>query len=217
MQAPGSHQRALDRFRSGEVQILVGTQMIAKGLDFPNVTLVGVVNADLALHLPDFRAAERTFQLIAQVAGRAGRGDKPGRVLVQTFSPDHPAIQAAVRHDYQAFARHEMPLRQAFGDPPVGEMIRRVLRGPVQAVVSEFANHVGEQILAAAGKLDPGVRVLGPAPAPMPKLRDKFRYHLQVQGRDGEVLRQVVRTATTETKPPRDVEWMVDVDPLSML
>ena len=103
MQKPGSHQRALAAFHAGEVRILLGTQMIAKGLDFPNVTLVGVINADTALHLPDFRAAERTFQLVTQVAGRTGRGERGGRVLVQTFSPEHPAILAAVRHDYIAF------------------------------------------------------------------------------------------------------------------
>ena len=101
MQKPGSHQRALAAFHSGDVRILLGTQMIAKGLDFPNVTLVGVINADTALHLPDFRAAERTFQLVTQVAGRTGRGERGGRVLVQTFSPEHPAILAAVRHDYR--------------------------------------------------------------------------------------------------------------------
>ena len=104
MRAPGSHEAALDEFRHGKIDILLGTQMIAKGLDFPNVTLVGVINADTALHLPDFRAAERTFQLVTQVAGRTGRGGRGGRVLVQTFSPDHPAITAAARHDYQRFA-----------------------------------------------------------------------------------------------------------------
>ena len=105
-------------FRSGKVRILLGTQMIAKGLDFPNVTLVGVINADTALHLPDFRAAERTFHLVTQVAGRTGRGPKGGRVLVQTFSPDHPAILAAVRHDYAAFAAGELPMRQMLRYPP---------------------------------------------------------------------------------------------------
>src|SRR5205814_10539045 len=110
----GSHERALDAFRKGDVRILLGTQMIAKGLDFPNVTLVGVINADTALHLPDFRAAERTFQLVTQVAGRTGRGEKGGRVLVQTFSPEHPAILAAMKHDYEAFARYELPIREEF-------------------------------------------------------------------------------------------------------
>ena len=110
MQKPGSHEEALARFRAGEVKILLGTQMIAKGLDFPNVTLVGVVNADTTLHFCDFRAAERTFQLVTQVAGRTGRGDKGGRVLVQTFSPDHYAILAAIDHDYARFAAAELPI-----------------------------------------------------------------------------------------------------------
>ena len=117
MRRPGSHEQVLAAFKAGEVQILLGTQMIAKGLDFPNVTLVGVVNADTALHLPDFRAAERTFQLVAQVAGRTGRGDRPGRVLVQTYCPEHPAILHAVKHDYEGFAASELPERERFGVP----------------------------------------------------------------------------------------------------
>ena len=108
MRRPGSHEEVLADFKAGRVHILLGTQMIAKGLDFPNVTLVGVVNADTALHLPDFRAAERTFQLVAQVAGRTGRGDRPGRVLVQTYCPDHPAIRHAVLHDYEGFVRQRV-------------------------------------------------------------------------------------------------------------
>ncbi len=129
MRARGAHEKALAEFRSGKARILLGTQMIAKGLDFPNVTLVGVIQADTALHLPDFRAAERTFQLVTQVAGRTGRGEKGGRVLVQTFSPDHPAIRAAVRHDYAAFAAQELPLREMLHYPPFAAMIRLVIRG----------------------------------------------------------------------------------------
>ncbi|MCA9099463.1 MAG: primosomal protein N', partial [Planctomycetaceae bacterium] len=118
MRKPGSHDKALEAFRKGEVSILLGTQMIAKGLDFPNVTLVGVVDADTQLHQPDYRAAERTFQLIAQVAGRTGRGEKGGRVLVQTTSPDEPAIQFAASHDYDGFAYRELAHRREAGYPP---------------------------------------------------------------------------------------------------
>ena len=157
MQAHGSHERALSAFRSGKVRILLGTQMIAKGLDFPNVTLVGVINADTALHLPDFRAAERTFQLVTQVAGRTGRGPKGGRVLVQTFSPDHPAIQAAVHHDYAAFAAGELPIRQMLRYPPFAAMIRLVVRGPVEAVASEFAKFIAERLHKALGAADTAV------------------------------------------------------------
>ena len=146
MQKPGSHERALAAFHSGEVKILLGTQMIAKGLDFPNVTLVGVINADTALHLPDFRAAERTFQLVTQVAGRTGRGPRGGRVLVQTFSPEHPAIMAAVRHDYAAFARQELPTRAALCYPPFSSMIRLVVRGPVEAVAQATADDLGRRL-----------------------------------------------------------------------
>ena len=164
MQRPGSYERALGAFREGKVRILLGTQMIAKGLDFPEVTLVGVVTADTALHFPDFRASERTFQLVAQVAGRTGRGEKGGRVLVQTFNPDHPAIQAAVRHDYFAFAAGELPVRKMFSYPPFTSMIRLVLRGPAEKAVAEFAGQLAERLSAAVLKHEVQARVLGPAP-----------------------------------------------------
>ncbi len=149
MQKPGSHEEALARFRAGEVRILLGTQMIAKGLDFPNVTLVGVINADTALHLPDFRAAERTFQLVTQVAGRTGRGDKGGRVLVQTFAPDHPAIVAALTHDYHAFAAAELPTRRDHGYPPATSMIRLIFRGDDEKATERFAVLSVEMLRAA--------------------------------------------------------------------
>src|SRR5262249_47929097 len=154
------------RFRRGEVQVLLGTQMIAKGLDFPNVTLVGVVNADTALHLPDFRAAERTFQLVTQVAGRTGRGEKGGRVLVQTFSPEHSAIQAAVRHDFTTFAKKELPIRESLGSPPCGSMVRLVMRGPSLEPVQLFAGQVAESLRVELSRREAQFRVLGPAPAP---------------------------------------------------
>lgn len=217
MQAPGSHERALDSFRAGDIRILLGTQMIAKGLDFPNVTLVGVVNADTALHLPDFRAAERTFQLLVQVAGRTGRGERGGRVLVQTFSPDHAAIKAAVRHDYNTFAEQELPLRQFLSYPPFADMIRIVVRGPVEKVVCESAAHIATKLNESLARRESKARVLGPAPAPFAKLRGRHRYQLQVQGSDGPILREAVREATVDLALPDEVQWMVDVDPLDML
>lgn len=217
MDRPGSHEQALARFRSGEVQILLGTQMIAKGLDFPNVTLVGVVNADLALHFPDFRAAERTFQLVTQVAGRTGRGRKGGRVLVQTFSPEHPAIQAALKHDYRAFAGYEMPIREQFGYPPMSDLIRLVVRGPSQQPAEAFAEHLVEQIRRAAAEREIEMRLLGPAPAPISRLKALYRFHAMAQSKDGENLRRCVAAALADAAPPRDVQWIVDVDPQSML
>jgi primosomal protein N' (replication factor Y) len=217
MQKPGSHEAALARFRSGEVRILLGTQMIAKGLDFPNVTLVGVVNADTALHLPDFRSAERTFQLVTQVAGRTGRGDKGGRVLVQTFSPEHPAIQAALRHDYLMFAGRELPNREEYGYPPFSSMIRVVIRGPVEAVAEGFADHVAEQLAKLnEGRGEP-VRILGPTAAPISKLRGKYRFHMLLLCPDAALLRTLVQEVTQGLKPPEEVQWMADVDPLDML
>jgi len=217
MQGRGSHQRALAAFRSGQVRILLGTQMIAKGLDFPDVTLVGVINADTALHLPDFRAAERTFHLVTQVAGRTGRGPKGGRVIVQTFNPDHPAIRAAVRHDYAAFAAGELPVRQTFHYPPFGSMIRLVVRASEERAAAGFADHLGDRVKAALEALGTDARVLGPAPAPFARLRGKYRYHLQVQGKDGEQLRAAVLQATDKLQAPEDVQWIADVDPVDML
>ena len=204
-------------FRSGKVRILLGTQMIAKGLDFPNVTLVGVINADTALHLPDFRAAERTFQLVTQVAGRTGRGPKGGRVLVQTFSPDHLAIRAAVRHNYETFASGELPMREMLSYPPFSSMIRLVTRGPVEPVVSSFAKHIVERLEAAFKRGEVEARVLGPAPCPFARLRGKYRFQIQVQAADGDRLRAAVAEATADLAPPDDVRWIVDVDPVDML
>ena len=217
MQKPGSHERALDAFRSGEVRILLGTQMIAKGLDFPNVTLVGVINADTALHLPDFRAAERTFQLLAQVAGRTGRGERGGRVLIQTFDPDHPAIRAAVLHDYRRFAAQELPVRQELGYPPFGQMVRIVVRGAREVAVRDFGAHIATELNAALEAGGDKYRVLGPAPAPIAKLRGQFRYHLQLHGPTLAQLRQAAAEVKQRNTAPEGIEWIIDVDPLSML
>jgi primosomal protein N' (replication factor Y) len=190
--------------------------MIAKGLDFPEVTLVGVINADTALHFPDFRAAERTFHLVTQVAGRTGRGEKGGRVLVQTLNPDHPAIQAAIRHDFAAFARGELPIRKMLSYPPFASMIRLVVRGTSEQTVAAFATQMAEQLSRAIHD-HANARVLGPAPAPFSKLRGKYRFQIHLQGPDGEQLRAAVRALRAHAKPPEDVQWIADVDPLDML
>ncbi len=216
MRARGSHQRVLDAFGRGEIDILLGTQMIAKGLDFPNVTLVGVINADTALHLPDFRAGERTFQLVAQVAGRTGRGDKGGRVIVQTLSPDHPAIKAAVRHDFPAFAKQELIVRRTLHYPPYGAMVRLVIRGPLEETTRGVAEELDDRLKQAGGN-EKSLRVIGPAPAAIPKLRGNYRFQIQMQASEGDALRRIIELATVRFKSPRDIIWTVDVDPADML
>ena len=217
MRARGAHEKALSEFREGKARILLGTQMIAKGLDFPNVTLVGVIQADTALHLPDFRAAERTFHLVTQVAGRTGRGDKGGRVLVQTFSPDHPAIRAAVRHDYAAFAAQELPLREMLHYPPFAAMIRLVIRSESENLAKEIAQRLGQGISAALEARQAQARLLGPAPAPTPRIRGKYRFQIQIQGPDGDKLRAAVVEVQSQVQAPAEVEWIVDVDPVNMM
>jgi primosomal protein N' (replication factor Y) len=214
MRGHGSHERVLAAFRAGEVQILVGTQMIAKGLDFPNVTLVGVVNADIALHLPDFRAAERTFQLVAQVAGRTGRGDRPGRVIVQTYAPDHPAISAAADHDYRRFAESELPLRKTFGMPPYGRLVRLIGRGPAEKPVIAYLEKLADAFQSEAHA---SVRVFGPAPAPILKIRNLYRFHLQLRCSNSKPLQNLLKTVPARLLAPHRIELAIDVDPITMM
>lgn len=217
MQRPGSHEKAFQAFHDGKVRILLGTQMIAKGLDFPNVLLVGVINSDTALHLPDFRAAERTFQLVTQVAGRTGRGERGGRVLVQTFSPEHPAIEAAVQHDFNRFALCELPVREALMYPPYASMVRIIARGVHEESALAYATTICDLLREMLEAANVPYRILGPAPAPIHKLRNLFRFHLQAQSTDGSALREAVRSLSDRVKPVEEVQWIVDVDPLDML
>lgn len=223
MQRPGSHQRVLDAFRDGRIHILMGTQMIAKGLDFPNVTLVGVVNADVGLHLPDFRAAERTFQLLAQVAGRTGRGEQGGRVLIQTFNPEHPCIALATAHDYLGFANRELEYRSAHGYPPYQRLARLIVRSEKQEAAEAFANQLAGAFQHAlkrpANQSTAGavLRLLGPAEAPVFRLNNYFRYHFQLQSTSPALLHRVLREVLAVARAPGGVEFLVDIDPYNML
>jgi primosomal protein N' (replication factor Y) len=211
------HHRILEQVGRGEVDVLIGTQMIAKGIDFPNVTLVGVVDADTALHLPDFRAAERTFQLIAQVAGRAGRGPKGGTVLVQTRHPDHPALGFAARHDAEGFLLAELEARRAPPYPPTTALVRIVASG-------EDAVHVADRLAALARwcetlvtRLELPVTILGPAPCPIERITNRWRHHLLLKG-DASVLGGVVRALAPRLGALRgDVRLALDRDPVSLL
>jgi primosomal protein N' (replication factor Y) len=221
MRKPGSHARVLTAFKRGLINILLGTQMIAKGLDFPNVTLVGVVNADVGLHFPDFRAAERTFQLLSQVAGRAGRGPRGGKVLVQTFTPDHPCISLAAAHDYARFVEAELGHRRAHNYPPYQRLARVIVRSRDQEAAGAFAERTAAAFAEGTAKL-PGdaaaqVRLLGPAEAPVFRLKGYYRYHFQLQSPSPATLHQVLRAVLPMLRPPNGVEFTLDVDPFNML
>jgi primosomal protein N' (replication factor Y) len=214
MRKPGSHDQVLTAFRSGLIHILMGTQMIAKGLDFPNVTLVGVINADTGLHIADFRSAERTFQLLAQVAGRTGRGPRGGRVIVQTCTPEHPAIALAALHDYDRFVAWEMGHRKEHQYPPFQRLARLIVRGKDAGAASAFAELLAGEFQRLK---PPAVQVLGPAEAPIFRLQGYHHYHFQLQSPGPAPLHQLLRQVLPAARPPSGVEFTVDVDPFSML
>ena len=206
----------LAKVRAREVDILVGTQMVTKGHDLPHVTLVGVVNADAALSMPDFRASERAFQLLVQVAGRAGRGDAPGRVLIQTYDPEHSAIAFALRHDVDGFIAHELVDRKALGYPPYARVV--LLR--IDATDEQAAREAGRRLGDLAREVaEPGVLVLGPAPAPLARLRNRFRFRVMLRSEDRAALRRAVAAVERrrEEVAPSGVRVAIDVDPVQLL
>ena len=257
MSGRGAHASVLDRFGSGEVHVLVGTQMIAKGLDFPNALLVGVICGDSALFLPDYRAAERTFQLVAQVAGRTGRGPKGGRVVVQAYDTQHPAIRTGVMQDYVTFARNELKQREELGYPPYGRLVRLVVQGKDLDAVKQRAVALGERmhgverapkpvppaalprepflpgIDAALTAPEPvaeatrapislrgpvrGVELLGPAPAPIPRIDERHRWHLVAKCSTDVAVDTLLGRLLGQLAPKHDVRVLIDVDPVSML
>jgi primosomal protein N' (replication factor Y) len=205
----------LQGFREGNFDILVGTQMIAKGHDIPNVTLVGVVSADVGLGLPDFRAAERTFQLLTQVAGRAGRGDLPGIVLVQTINPDHYAIRMAAAHDYQAFYEKELNFRRMMHYPPFTAMANVLVRSEKQEEAMRLSAEVGRLLMPAPEKM----KVMGPAEAPVPRLKSEFRYQILIKSASRKALNELlrrVRDFALDSKWPATA-MVIDVDPLTLM
>ena len=218
----GALERILGAWRAGELDVLIGTQMIAKGHDVPRVTLVGVVLADLSLNLPDFRAAERTFQLLAQVAGRAGRGDEPGRVIIQTYSPDHYSIRAALQHDFSRFADQELDYRRQLDYPPFARAVNIRFEGAESEEVVAYAERFAECLQALIQDHVPEALVLGPAPAPIEKMKGRVRWQLLLKGEQARALhgliRQVRHALVQEFGPAKPrLRTIVDVDPYSML
>lgn len=211
-----SHQRILGAVERGEVDILLGTQMIAKGLDFPNVTLVGVVDADTGLFLPDFRAAERTFQLLAQVAGRAGRGPRGGQVLVQTRCPRHPALEAAVSHDPERFLAGEMASRVSPPYPPTVAMANLVVSGEQDEQVSREALRLADWCRALVERHEIPLDILGPARCPIARIKNRWRWHLLVRG-PGEAVGRLVRYAAPRLSGGKAVRVVIDRDPVTLL
>jgi primosomal protein N' (replication factor Y) len=207
----GAAERVLDAFAEGRLDVLVGTSLVAKGLDIPEVTVVGVVSADVALNLPDERAAERTYQLLTQALGRAGRGERPGLAIVQTYLPDHPAIQAVARGDASAFYDAELEVRRRFASPPFGRLVKLTVGLPDQIAAEKEAQAMADRLRSAAASLasggGPQVSVLGPAPAYVARRAGRWRWNVVLRGdRPLELL-----------SPPPGPPWSIDVDPDSLL
>ncbi len=211
-----SHQRILGEVEAGRVDLLIGTQMIAKGLDFPNVTLVGVVDADTGLYLPDFRSAERTFQLLAQVAGRAGRGPKGGRVLVQTRHPAHHALAWAARHDAEGFLAEERELRKAPPYPPETSLVNLVVSGTQEIPTGARAARLADWCQALVARYDLPITLLGPAPCPLARIKDRWRWHVLLKG-PSDSLGRVVRYAARRLPRAGEVRVIIDRDPVTLL
>jgi primosomal protein N' (replication factor Y) len=219
----GAHERILQGFQGQELDILIGTQMIAKGHDIPEVTLVGVILADVALDLPDFRAAERTFQLLVQVAGRAGRGSWPGRVLIQTFHPDHYCIRTVCTQHYREFYDQEILFRKELHYPPFSRMVNLRLIGPVEEEVQGAAARMGQsarRILAANPSRYRDLEVLGPSQAPLARIRGRYRYHCFLKGNPARLLLAFTREVLSDCRDlisRGKVQLEIDVDPIQLL
>lgn len=214
MRGHDSYQKVFDDFNKGNIDILIGTQMIAKGHHFPNVTLVGVINADLSLFIPDFRAPERTFQLLTQVSGRAGRGEVKGEVIIQTVGPHNPAIVYAADNDFESFFKEEMEIRNELSYPPAAHLIAVHFRGEDTAKVAAYANEFLEKVKPF---LTPDIIVSDPVPSPIERIKRNFRYIMIFRGRNMKSFRARLRELVLHEKRSKDVEMYIDVDALSLM
>jgi primosomal protein N' (replication factor Y) len=214
MTKKGSYREVLGRFRARQIDILIGTQMIAKGLDFPNVTLVGIINADIGLHAPDFRAGERTFQLLTQVAGRAGRGESEGEVIVQTFSPASPSVQFARHHDFTGFFEQELAFRKSFAHPPFSKLLLVQIRGVSAERTLFCAEAVAKAFMEAAPAT---VQVSSASPAPLERAHGQYRFHVTLKSLSGALLGKLAQEISASLRLPEGIIMTLDVDPYSLL
>ena len=218
--AKWAHADILDRVGRGEVDILLGTQMIAKGLDFPNVTLVGVIDADIGINLPDFRSSERCFQLLSQVAGRAGRGPKGGRVLIQTRVPTHHAVVCAVAHDYTRFVDEELEGRREPAYPPTTRIANVIFSGVQENATQRLAATAGERLRRAVARFGPEIQVVGPAPCPIERVKARWRWHLLLKSTNAALMTRACRFLVEKLDVPKDRSQLrvaLDRDPVSLL
>jgi primosomal protein N' (replication factor Y) len=212
----GAHDTILQKFGSGKADILLGTQMVAKGLDFPNVTLVGVISADISLNIPDFRSSERTFQLLSQVAGRAGRGELGGEVVVQTMIPKHYSILFAQTHDYNEFYKFELGHRKQLAYPPFTRLVRILLKSEELKAVNSASDKLVEILTAESKPIeDHYIQILGPAPAPLSKIRNFYRWQILIKALNYKVLHQLIRDAIEQLEQEislSKVKIEIDID-----
>ncbi len=212
----GTPYELLEKMRDGSIDVLLGTQMVAKGYDFPNVSLVGVLMADIGLHIPDFRATERIFSLLIQVSGRSGRREKPGRVIVQTLDDTHPFFQFLTRHDYMGFYRHELEIRKQLRYPPFTRIARLLARGKEEIKVSNATKHIADALREEIYKRGYSIEILGPSPAPLSKISNNFRWHLLLKTTEMEHAREIIRTCRN-MPPVSDVYLEIDIDPYDLM
>jgi len=219
----GSLLKILKDLRRGAIDILVGTQMVAKGHHYPNITLVGILCADLSLNFPDFRASERTFQLLAQVSGRAGRGENPGQVILQSFNPEHFSITTAADQSYATFYQNEIRFRKGLMYPPFARLVQILITGKDEAKTARGARSVGalcRELQRRDQTFQRDVRVLGPVPAPLARVQRRYRWHLLLKGKNVTSLHGLAKTLRAEAEPEvrsAGIKIVVNIDPVDML